>query len=848
MAELMLEEQRENWGSRAGFVLAAIGSAVGLGNLWGFPYKLYSYGGGAFLIPYVIAMLLIGIPLLIAEFSLGHLTQRATPDAFGRANRRFAFVGWWQIILSFVIITYYAVILAYCLSFLVYSVQGIFQGSLPWAGKGIEGVKKANNFFFKEYLSKGDGFGLGRLQVHIIGALVVTWVAMYLCIFRGVKLVSKVVMWTVPLPWLMLLILTIRGLTLDGAVQGLEYYLEPNWTKLANPTTWRWAFGQMFFSMSLAFGVMITYASFLHRKSDLNNNATIIGLADMGTSFVAGLAVFATLGGMTYATAMAGQGVPVEKVAEGGPSLAFVAFPYALAQLPYAAWFSALFFTSLLLLGIDSAFSITESTLASIVDKTGWNRGKVLIAMSLVGLVIGLLFCTQCGLNWLEIFDDFINGTWGITLTALLECFILGWLFRLRRLRNHANERSDWRLGAWWDWCIRLVIPIVLAALFAWSLLDSLSDPKGYARRYTAGEVSVSVPAAETLPPRPVLQLRFVADFSGDAEHEFELDETKPDSAKAWTLGSGEPVAATQPAAATQATTQSQPASQPGKPAPFKAADLIGKELRFTSGKITPRTAYAVQYRWNSRPKTDPKTGLPIKPEAEPKWTSLTRLTTASTRSGVHLGNCVGLGLMGLAPVLAIVIAALRFRRKDDEAIHTPYTDAAPKARGLGAVAVLIGLAAVAVCAAAAGEILQIRYDLRRYGSFEEVAGHVSSVRNFLILGGVAALAALVLTGPMVLRLERKQIKASMVARLGAGIGVLGLGVCGGLGLALAVIAAKFPAVETKYDAELSGTSYVVLGVMLALIVVGLLWCFYRAIKAAGGASPPEQPAEGAEP
>ena len=112
MAETLLEEQRENWGSRAGFVLAAIGSAVGLGNLWGFPYKLYSYGGGAFLIPYVIAMLLIGIPLLIAEFSLGHLTQRATPDAFGRANRKFAFVGWWQIILSFVIITYYAVILA----------------------------------------------------------------------------------------------------------------------------------------------------------------------------------------------------------------------------------------------------------------------------------------------------------------------------------------------------------------------------------------------------------------------------------------------------------------------------------------------------------------------------------------------------------------------------------------------------------------------------------------------------------------------------------------------------------------------------------------------------------------
>ncbi len=489
----MREEVRESWGSRPAFVLAAIGSAVGLGNLWGFPYKLYSHGGGAFLIPYVIAMLLIGLPLLIAEFSLGHLTQRATPEAFGRADRRFSFVGWWQIILSFVIITYYAVILAWCLSFLYYSVVGIFQGALPWAGEGVEGVEKAKDFFFKDYLDTTEGFSLGGMRWHIVGALVITWLAMYFCIFRGVRLVSKVVMWTVPLPWLMLLILTVRGLTLDGAVQGLEYYLEPNWDRLANPATWRWAFGQMFFSMSLAFGVMITYASFLHRKSDLNNNAAVIGLADMGTSFIAGLAVFATLGGMAYASRMAGNAVPVEAVADKGPGLAFVAFPYALAQLPHAAWFSLVFFSSLLLLGIDSAFSISESVLASIVDKTGWHRGKTLIAMSIVGLVIGLVFCTQGGLSWLGTFDDFINGTWGITLTALLECLVLGWLFRLRRLRDHANERSDWKIGWWWDWSIRLVIPVVLAALFAWSLFDSLSDPAGYVFTYESKEISTGL-------------------------------------------------------------------------------------------------------------------------------------------------------------------------------------------------------------------------------------------------------------------------------------------------------------------------------------------------------------------
>jgi NSS family neurotransmitter:Na+ symporter len=119
----LLEEQRETWGTRGGFVLAAVGSAVGLGNLWAFPYKLYSYGGGAFLIPYITAMFCIGIPILILEISLGHFTQRAAPDAFGRAHKKFEFVGWWGIILSFVIITYYPVILAYCFSFLKYSID-----------------------------------------------------------------------------------------------------------------------------------------------------------------------------------------------------------------------------------------------------------------------------------------------------------------------------------------------------------------------------------------------------------------------------------------------------------------------------------------------------------------------------------------------------------------------------------------------------------------------------------------------------------------------------------------------------------------------------------------------------
>ena len=488
----LLEEQRETWGTRGGFVLAAVGSAVGLGNLWGFPYKLYSYGGGAFLIPYIVAMFCIGIPLLILEFTLGHYTQRAAPDAFRRVNKRLEFVGWWGIILGFVIITYYPTILAYCFSYMGDSIASIFTAQpLPWAGEGVEGVQNASNYFFKDYLTGGSYIGPFRSE--ILYMLILAWVLMYFCIFRGVKLVGKIVWLTVPLPWFMLVILAVRGLTLDGSMKGLAFYLDPDWTQLAKPTTWRFAFGQVFFSLSLAFGVMLTYASFLHRKSDINNNAAIIGIADFATSFIGGIAIFATIGGMAHVTSQAGQPVPVNEVVNGGPGLAFVAFPYALAQLPAAAWWSLIFFFMLVTLGIDSAFSITESVLAGIVDKTGWRRSIVLPVMSIVGIGTGLMYITIDGLSFLGTVDGFVNGTWGIAFIGLIECVALGWFSQLDVLREHANERSDWQLGRWWNLLIRVLIPVVLGTLFFWSLFDNYQQYKlGEFLRNTAGTCRIN--------------------------------------------------------------------------------------------------------------------------------------------------------------------------------------------------------------------------------------------------------------------------------------------------------------------------------------------------------------------
>ncbi len=466
MADTQTIKQRDSWGSRAAFVLAAIGSAVGLGNLWGFPYKLYAYGGGAFLVPYFVAMLVIGLPLLIMEFAVGHWAQNSAPGSFERILRRHRFVGWWLSLLAFIIITYYVVILAYCTIYLWQSLGGMFGQSLPWTGDS----EAAGAYFQSVY---GAGEAGGPHWPVVLGSLI-TWLLIYFCLFRGVKWVSKVVLFTVPLPWLMLVVLTVRGLTLEGSQTGLSFYLDPDWSKLGLASTWQMAFGQVFFSLSLGFAVMLSYASFLHRRSDLNNNAAIIALGDLATSFVAGLAVFGTLGALAFT-----QGTAVEEVIDAGPGLAFVSFPYALAQLPDGvAAFSFIFFIALLTLGIDSAFSIVEAVQAAVNDnKKKWWRGAwTLPTVCGVGFVLSILYTLRgVGLDWLGLIDAEINGPFGILSVALAECLVVGYAWKgefLLTMRAHANERSDWKLGAWWDIIVRYIAPALLMAIIAWSMAD----------------------------------------------------------------------------------------------------------------------------------------------------------------------------------------------------------------------------------------------------------------------------------------------------------------------------------------------------------------------------------------
>ncbi len=449
--------EREKWGTRAGFLLAAMGSAVGLGNIWRFPYVAYEGGGGAFLLPYLIALLTAGIPLLILEYTLGHRFHGSPPLAFRRLHRRTTVLGWWQVAICFVIATYYAVIIAWSLRYAGFSI------SQDW-GDDTEG------FFMGDFLQVGDAGGISSYVSGVAWPLIGIWVFVIAILAMGVRGgIERANKIFIPLLALLFGILVIRAVTLDGAGTGLDALFAPDWSAITDGSVWVAAYGQIFFSLSVGFGIMITYASHLRRRSDLTGSALTVGFANSSFEILAGIGVFAALGHMAVAS-----GVAVGDVAESGVGLAFIAFPQIISTLTSGAGvFGALFFLSLAIAGISSLISIVQVVVSAVRDRTGMAR---LPAVLLVGggtaVVSVALYPTAQGLHYLDVADHFINQ-YGIALAALVIVVVMAWLLRrLPELQKHANLTSIVNLGTWWQVLLGIVTPVVLG----WMMWDSLQQ------------------------------------------------------------------------------------------------------------------------------------------------------------------------------------------------------------------------------------------------------------------------------------------------------------------------------------------------------------------------------------
>lgn len=457
------EAHRGAFSSRRVFILAAIGSAAGLGNIWRFPYVAYENGGGAFLLPYLVALLGAGLPLLLFDYAIGHRYRGSAPLSFRRMSRTGEVLGWWQVGICAVIGVYYAVIIAWAVRYTFFSIDTAW-GDDP------------NGFLFGEFLQVADP-GLGWDFVPgVLVPLVLVWVVilviMLLGVQRGIGAASTVF---IPVMIVAFLILVVRALFLPGAAQGLDALFTPDWSALTDTGVWAAAFGQIFFSLSVGFGIMITYASYVGRRTDMTGSGLVVGFSNSGFELLAGVGVFAALGFMAQA-----GGVGVDEVATEGLGLAFVGFPAIISEAPAGALIGVLFFGSLVLAGLTSLVSVIEVVISGVRDKLDLGRVSATLLVGVPAALISvLLFATTTGVPILDTADYFINR-FGIVAVAVVSVLVVVWVYRdLPDLRAHMNATGSLALGRWWMLLVGVITPLVLTFVLVQEFRDTIAEPYG---------------------------------------------------------------------------------------------------------------------------------------------------------------------------------------------------------------------------------------------------------------------------------------------------------------------------------------------------------------------------------
>ncbi|WP_019837331.1 sodium-dependent transporter [Acinetobacter towneri] len=458
-----MTDSRESWSARSGFIIAAIGSAVGLGNIWRFPYVAYENGGGAFLIPYLIAIFAAGLPLLFLDYAVGHKYRKAPPTAYKKLMNSEA-LGWWQVMVTLLIGIYYASVLSWAGSYMFYSI-------------GQQWGTDTEKFFFTSYLQNGEGLAFGFVPTLFIGLVIVWAVVMFILyggVKKGVELSNKIF---IPLLLILFSILVVQALRLPGAVDGLNAFFTPNWEAMMNYKVWLAAFGHIFFSLSVGFGIMLTYSSYLKRKTNLTGSGLVVALANSSFEILAGIGIFAALGFMAYSA-----GSSVDEVVSGGIGLAFIAFPKIISSLGAGGdLFGFLFFASLTVAGVTSMVSILQVPIAAFQDKLGWSRKRaVTIIAGGSAIVSTILFSTHSAITFVDIIDYFANNI-GIVGGGLLSIILVTWFRRplLKELQQHVNQYSSIKLGLGWNILLTIVTPLSLLVALGLTLKSIFAEGYG---------------------------------------------------------------------------------------------------------------------------------------------------------------------------------------------------------------------------------------------------------------------------------------------------------------------------------------------------------------------------------
>lgn len=519
------EPERQQWDDPMEFLMSCISMSVGLGNVWRFPFTAYENGGGAFLIPYICVLMLVGRPLYFMELALGQFSSAGCVNVWDMIPA-LGGVGYGQILGTACVTTYYCSLIALSIYYLVVSCYPV----LPWtvchdhlqsedvsspicipSGANISEfitcyhpnitelnstrcvsaareldtlteetanvsiISSAEQYFRVGVLKEKTDIsqGLGLPDPTLAGCLAVCWLLLYLTLRKGVSSSGKVAYFTALFPYVVMIALLIRGLTLPGASQGLLFFFTPQWEKLASLQVWYAAVTQSFFSLSVGFGTLTTYSSYNKFRHNTNKDALIISFADTFTSLLAGTVIFSILGHLAHELDL-----PVAEVVKSGAGLAFVSYPEVLAKFDFVPQvFAVLFFLMLITLGLGSAVGFISAVTTTIYDSfPDVDQKFILKICCFVGYGIGLFYVTPGGQIMLEMVD-YYGGTVLILALVSVEVIAINWVYGTNQLARDFNFMLRMQLSVYWRFCWGILCPLLLPLLFLYVLFTQAGVP-----------------------------------------------------------------------------------------------------------------------------------------------------------------------------------------------------------------------------------------------------------------------------------------------------------------------------------------------------------------------------------
>lgn len=445
-----MAEKRSSFSGKLGFVLATAGSAVGLGNIWRFPYLAAQHGGGIFLLVYIILALTFGFALMCAEIAIGRKTGVSAIGAYKKLDKRFSFMGILASIVPIIILPYYSVIGGWIIKYLTVFVTG-----------GMS--EAAQDGFFDSFISAPTE-PIGWFLIYLaLTALVVLF-----GVEKGIEKVSKIMM---PVLVVLTLFIAVYSMFMPGAVDGILYYLTPDFSKFSGTTVLA-AMGQLFYSMSLAMGIMITYGSYMKKDVNLESSVKQIELFDTGVAFFAGLmiipAVFSFSGGD-------------ESALGKGPGLMFVTLPKVFESMTGGSIIGTVFFILVLFAALTSSISLMETVVSIFMDKFGWSRKATCIGVFVGSVALGLPSClgygvlsdvTVFGMAFLDFFD-FISNSVLMPIVALITCILVGYVIKPKALIEEIEQGGKFKRKTLFTIVIKYLAPVCIVAILIFSVLEA---------------------------------------------------------------------------------------------------------------------------------------------------------------------------------------------------------------------------------------------------------------------------------------------------------------------------------------------------------------------------------------